>query len=384
MMLSIDTSVFKGKASRVYANTRAYVRRRRAFSRFVIFPTLLCAGYLFTVAADRWESESKITVKSISAMDSSASSGLSMLFGASPAVREDVMFLREFILSPDMLEYLNEVIKLREMYSKAGMDVLFRLPEDATREDELIYYRRRVSANYDDINGVLTVTTQGFSPEDAKVINQAILTRSERFLNEISQHIARDQITFLDRQIAATAERMVAARNSVIVFQRKHKLLDPVIQGEAGTRLIGKLTEEVVATEAEIRALSAFLSDKAPQVVHLKAKLGSLRTQMAMEETALTGGNAEALNAIAAQFQDLKTEADLAREVYRIGLAEMEKSKVNAIKKSKSLVVISAPFLPERSTLPNRPLWLGLFLIAALFIYGVSRLTWISVRDHKA
>ena len=362
----------------------SFVRRRGAFARSVLYPTMIFAAYLFVVAADRWESESKITVKSNSASESAGAAGLSLLLGASPSVREDVMFLREFILSQDMLEHLNSSIGLRSMYDKAGLDIFAGLPEDATREEAISYFNRRVEATYDDINGVLTLRTQGFSPGDAKKINEAILARSEQFLNGINQRIAREQVDFLNQQMGDATRRMVAARNAVIDFQRRHKLLDPVRQGEAGVMLVSKLGEELVAAEAELRALSSFLGDEATQIVTLKAKIASLRTQVAKEEAAITGGNAGALNGIAAQFQDLRTEAEMAREIYQLGLAEMEKSKINAIKKSKSLVVISSPYLPEDATLPNRPLWLSLFFIAALCAFGSVRLAWIAIRDHKA
>lgn len=384
MTPSNATDAAKARLSNLSKRWVTFVRRRGAFARSVLYPTLICAAYLFVFAADRWESESKITVKSNSHSESVGAAGLSMLLGASPAVREDVMFLREFILSQDMLDHLNRTIGLRAMYGKSGLDVFAGLAEKATREEAMRYYQRRVEAIYDDINGVLTIKTQGFSPEDAKKINEAILARSDQFLNGINQRIARDQIEFLDQQMGEATRRMVTARNAVIDFQRRHKLLDPVKQGEAGALLVSKLGEELVSAEAELRAVSQFLGDGAPQVVTLKAKISSLRTQVAKEEAAITGGNAGALNGIAAQFQDLRTEAEMAREIYKVGLAEMEKSKINAVKKSKSLVVISSPYLPEDATLPNRPLWLTLFFIAAVFAFGAFRLSWISIRDHKA
>lgn len=384
MTPSIATDAAKARVSNLSKRWVSFVRRRGAFARSVLYPTLICAAYLFVFAADRWESESKITVKSSSTSESAGAAGLSLLLGAAPAVREDVMFLREFILSQDMLDHLNASIGLRAMYGKSGLDVFAGLSQQATREEAIRYYQRRVEATYDDITGVLTVKTQGFTPEDAKKINETILARSDHFLNGINQRIARDQIDFLDQQMGEATRRMVSARNAVIDFQRRHKLLDPVKQGEAGALLVSKLAEELVAAEAELRAVSQFLGDEAPQVVTLKAKIGSLRTQVAKEEAAITGGNAGALNGIAAQFQDLRTEAEMAREIYQVGLAEMEKSKINAVKKSKSLVVISSPYLPEDATLPNRPLWLTLFFIAAVFAFGVVRLSWISIRDHKA
>ena len=357
--------------------------RRRAFVLAVIAPCFIYSSYLLVLSADRWESVSKVAVKSVAGVDASTF-GFGALVGLNPTVREDAMFLKEFIHSHDMLNHLNSGIGVAGLYKGSMLDPFSSLSGGASREDALEYFIDHVEVVLDETSGVLSIKAQGFTPEDALKINKAILSRSESFLNDISNKIARDQVEYLEGQLGRTVRQLAESKAKLLAFQARSKHLDPVKSSEAGAKLVGELTAQLAAQETELTALESYMNEKAPQVVTLRQKVAALRSQINKESVAVTGAkNGTSLNALASDFSDLSVQAELAFEVYKTGLMQLEKSRMDSSRKFKSLVVLSEPNLPDDSTVPNRLYHLLVFLLIALSVYALGRLVWNSIEEHR-
>lgn len=362
---------------------RKFYESNKAFSWVVVFPVIVLLVYLTVFSADRWESVSKATVKSSGASDVSGI-GLGFLVGANPTVREDAMFLKEYIHSYDMIDALESDISLRSLYAGSALDPFTRLSRNATREEYLDYFRSRVSVVLDESSGVMSISAQGFSPVDALKINRAILSRSESFLNDISREMARDQAEHLQAQLLLTMESLRSAKADVLRFQAKSKYLDPSKSSEAGAKLVSELSAKISESEAELGALISYMQDKSPQVVALRQKIAALRDQLSKESGAISGGRpGKSLNAIAADFEEVRMQAELAHEIYKANLLQLERSKMDEVRKFKNLVIISSAHLPEESTVPNRPYLLLLFFLVVLSFYFVGRMIWNSIEEHR-
>ncbi|STJ16010.1 Capsule polysaccharide export inner-membrane protein [Escherichia coli] len=157
--------------------------------------------YLAIFSQPRYMSESKVAIKRSDDLNS-GSLNFGLLLGASnPSSAEDALYLKEYINSPDMLAALDKQLNFREAFSHSGLDFLNHLSKDETAEGFLKYYKDRINVSYDDKTGLLNIQTQGFSPEFALKFNQTVLKESERFINEMSHRIARDQLAFAETEM---------------------------------------------------------------------------------------------------------------------------------------------------------------------------------------
>jgi len=337
---------------------------------------------MLLIAPDRWVAESKVTIRNISSANNDTSA-LGFIIGEfNPVSREDAFFLKEYIYSYDMFEYLDQNINLRRLYRKNIWDPFSRLFYRTTKEDALNYYQSKVSVVLEEGSGVLTIAVQGFKPKDAQQINKAILERSEWFLNEISHKIAKDQALFFESQIKLAAKRMNDAQEVIIDFQIENNIINPLTQTEFGTKLIANLITELANQETELKALRSYLSNHSPQIVSLRSKIAALKEQINQENQLIAGGNKQALNSIALKFQNLEIEAKLATKLYEVAIAALEKNNLSIVKQFKSLVVISSPVLPEKPILPKRLYNLALFFVIMTAIYGTTKLIWTSIKEH--
>lgn len=133
----------------------------------VILPMILAAVYYWVFAVDRFVSSAQVVVRQDGNNQGAQVPGLAtLLTGANPASREETLYLREYITSMDMMLLLESQVHWVEQFSAQRSDVFFWLDKDAPREDLLKYYKRMVSAHYDETTGLLQVEVQAFTPPE--------------------------------------------------------------------------------------------------------------------------------------------------------------------------------------------------------------------------
>lgn len=362
-----------------------HVSAKRMALVMIVLPAVLFGAYLAVVAKDRFVSEAVVSVRQAGG-DAAAVPGAAMLLaGITPAAHEDTLHLKDYVHSQGLIDALEKRLQLREHFAQAGADLPFKLFASASKESFVKYYRERVEVSFDERSALLKVRTQGFTPEFATQLNRAILEESERFVNETSHRIARERMAFAETELAQAGQRLQAARNEVLAFQSKHKLLDPAAQAASTAGLAAELQASRSRLEAELNGLLTFLKDDAYQVQNLKARLAALDQQIAAERNRVTTENkqGERLNALAVEFQALQLKAQFAQDAYKLSLAAVENARIDATRKLKNLVVIEPPTSPETAEYPLRGYLFATLLVFCVLLFAILRLVFAIVREHQ-
>lgn len=350
---------------------------------FIGLPTVTTSSYVIFFAQDRYVSESVVSVKRVSEASSLPANGLSALIGANNTSVEDAQYLREYIHSADMLNKINEKINLRSAFIGNQKDPIFQLNRKASREDLLSFYQERVSVKLDESTYMLRISTEGLSPQFSLKLNQMILSESERFINHVSQQIAKNQVAQAESQLKEASVRLSIAKEDLIAYQNKNQMLDPLANAQAVNQLIAGLKANLTDLETQERALLAYLNPDTPQVVSLRSQIQAVEQQIAQEQDKLTSTNGVKLNRQAVQFETLKSNVDFSLDLYKLALTALEKSRLEAVQKMKSVIVISSPQLAQEALYPRRfYIVFSTFLISCLF-YAMIRLLLTVVRDHQ-
>jgi capsular polysaccharide transport system permease protein len=308
---------------------------------------------------------------------------LSAMFGSSMGSREDQYMLEAHIYSIDMLRQINEKLALREAYSAPGLDFIFALSADASQEEALDYYRSRVDVDVDDASGILTIRTQGFTPEIALAVNQEIVAISERFINESSHRLARDQMAYAESELLNARAKLDEVRLRILDFQEEYGLLDPAAQAAANSGLTAELQAMLARQEAELKGLQAYLNDDAPQINALQAQIAGIRQQLQDERIgSVTNADGKSLNAIAGEYQLLLAELEFMSDAYKGALTGLESARIESTRKLKSLVLVESPALPESAAYPRRLYTMIALLMVLTLTYGIVRLVVATIEDH--
>lgn len=358
--------------------------QRNLRSAIIAAPLLLAAAYLLVLAADRYVAESIIAVRQ-NADTPIMMDGLTAMLGASaPATSKDEYMLEAYILSTDMLQQLDDKLQLRERFSAPRTDLVYRLSPGASREKFLGYFRDRVEVVVEDNSGLMRIRTQAFDPETATALNQEIIALSERFINESSHRLAREQMAFAESELEKARAGMNVARTALLDFQNKHGVLDPMAQAQANTGVTVELQSLLAKQEAELKGLLGYLNEDTHQVRGLRAQIEGTRAQVRAENvrgTAVAGGTH--LNVLAGDYQQLLAEFQYAQDSYKLSLTAVESARVESTRKLKSLVQVQSPAIPEAAAHPRRLYTLMALLVGLSLLYGVVRLIVATIEDHQ-
>ncbi|AKL15082.1 TPA: capsule biosynthesis protein [Kluyvera intermedia] len=346
-------------------------------------PMALLVIYLVIFSQPRYMSESKVAVKRPSDIEAS-SLNVGLLLGASTSSSgEDSLYLKEYINSADMLKVLDKQLDFHDAWSHSGLDFIYHLSKDTTAEQFLNYYRDRISVVFDDKTGLLTIQTQGFTPEFSQRFNKAVLKESERFINELSHKIARDQQNFAQEELRQARVRLDKSKAELLNYQNQNNILDPEVSATAATSLVMTLQGKKVELEAELRNLLSYLREDAPQVISIRNSVKALQAQIDAEQNKITAPGDKKLNSMAADFDEIKARVTFDTEIYTMAIKAIEKTRLEAARKLKVLSVISSPQQPEESSFPRSGYLLASWLLVCCLLFGTIKLLLAVIEDHK-
>jgi capsular polysaccharide transport system permease protein len=354
----------------------------KEFVAIVAAPFVLGIFYYLFFAAERYVSESIISVKQ--ANDSpSAASGLAAIVGISSNSKEDTLYLIEYIHSLDMLKLLEQKIDLRNMYSSQKRDFIYRLYDFMPQESFLEYYQSRVGVVYDDVSGLLKLNVEAFDADEAQMVASEILKQSELFVNELSHTMSKKQLEFAEAELKKAENRLSGAKNALLTFQNQYGVFNPIEQAQSQANLALEFDSALSKKEAELAALSSYLQNSAPQILTLKSEIAALKQQITKEQKRVAAISNASTNLLASQYQSLSTEAEFSQELYKLALGAVEQARIESTKQIKYLSVIQQPSHPESAKYPRKIHNLITMLAVLFLLYGIIKLIKATIEDHK-
>jgi capsular polysaccharide transport system permease protein len=357
----------------------------RLMLALVAAPMLLAALYYTLLAADRYVSESTVALREAGAPAQVLPGAAIALAGLAAPSREDSLYVQQYVHSLVLLKILDGRYKLRQHFGSQPRDLLFNLREGASQEAFLEHYRQRVEVRMDELSSSLTVRVQGFDAAFAQQVNRSILEECERFVNEMSQKMARERLAFANGELARAAKQLQESKAQVLAFQSKNRLLNPTIDAAAAGTVLAELNAQITKAETDMRALKSYLNDDAFQVTALRNQISALKSQLAEERQRATGEGrtGERINVLSIEFQGLQMQADFALDAYKLALGTVESARIDTSRKIKSLVVIEPASLAETAEYPRRLYNLLTLAVACVLLYWVVRLVLATVREHQ-
>ena len=344
--------------------------------------SLGAALYWGLIASDRYVSQAHVIIQRTDLAGSQAGAlDFGSLLGGS-SNRPDQMLLRDYLLSTDMLRKLDAKLGLRAHYSSPARDPLSRL---WFQSDEWFHrhYLARTRVEYDDYAGVLLIDAEGYEPQVAHAIASMLVDEGGRFMNEMVRSMAQEQVGFLELQVERMRERTMRARRAVLAFQNKHGLLSPQATAESMAAVINQLEAKRTDLQTRRNALLGYLSPSAPAVIDVDLQIDAVEKQLARERPRLASNRGRTLNAAIEEFQRLQMLAEFESDVYKTGLASLEKGRLEAARTLKSVSALQSPTRPQYPLQPRRLYNSFVFALAAFLLAGVLHLLAAIVRDHR-
>ena len=348
-----------------------------------LLSAILLSIYWGMIATNRYVSEANVVLESPQ-LSAPSFNFQSLMGGGAGAGRADMLLLRDFLLSVDMLNSLQNSLNIREHYSQKHIDTFSRLGSaDAPTEKLHRYIQRRISVELDDYAQVLRIRVEAFEPEMAQRITQLMLHEGEQHMNAMGKRLAEEQVRFLEEQVKHLETRLDQSIAELLQYQNVSGLVSPQGTVESLSVVIASLESQLSNLSARRSALLSFQSPRSPEVLRVDSEIKALNEQIRRERSRLAQTNGNALNVLTSEYQALELKVQFARDSYSAALMALENTRIEAARKLKQVSVLQAPTLPEFSTEPRRLYNIIVVALVTLFLALISHMLLLIIKDHR-
>lgn len=346
-----------------------------------IFAIILVGLYWSLWADDRYVAKATVVLESPQVSAASEVSFGSLLTGDKSD--GDLLLLREYLLSTDMLKKVQHELNFRQHYSENG-DFFARLGDkDAPIEQLHDYYLKRVLVEMDEYSGVLNIKVQAWTPEFAQQFAKLLLREGESHMNGMGQRLAEEQVQFLDKQVALLEKNFQKTRQALLDYQNENGLVSPTQTVESLNTVVSSLEAQLASLKARKSALASYQSARSSDMVRTESEIRALRDQIDKERKRLAQQSGNSLNAVSSQYETLQLRADFAKQTYSNALAALENTRIEAARKLKQVSILQSPLLPEYPEQPERLYNTSIFAIVVIFMAFIFSMIMLIVKDHR-
>lgn len=364
---------------------KRYVWRMRYFVAIVILPTLIVALYFGLIAADQYESEAHLVVRSNSGGKDSGGGLDAVLksFGTSDSSRE-ASTLGDYMRSHDVVASLRRNNQLVERYRRPEADFISRLQKaDPTDEELLKYFKSRSNIDLDSETGIINVRVRAFRPQDSYAIINAMLALGEQRVNALNLRSYESMQGLARRQVADAEKGLQSSQAALAAFRRGQGDVDPQGSAEAQLKLVTDLRKEEAMARAEMDAIAAQIGSNNPQYKALQSRAEAINSQLSSQEGFLVG-NSRSIAARLGNYQDLELRREFESKRYAAAAAALESAREQATRQQLFVVRLVEPNMPQKATYPKAIKSIFTVFLSLALVYGIAWLLLAGVREHSA
>jgi capsular polysaccharide transport system permease protein len=359
----------------------------------VLLPVIASGIYLFAIASDQYTAETRFAVRTLqpaSAGNKSDASVPNILTMTASLGGQDADIVANYVHSRAIIDDISKHVDVRAIFQRPEADFLMRLPKNASNEDLTEYWNRMVSVFIESYSGIVTVKVRAFRREDALVLAKAILQSSEALVEDLSARVRADIVVHAEQEVQRSEALVHKALTDLQTYRNKEGLIDPVKNADATGKLLLQLMADKIQAESQLFVTQRSAGPDAPGIAPLRAKLESIKSQIADLQLQMAGSTSSTtidikpnLAALISRFEELDLKRQFAERLYELTQEGLTRARLIAERRAVYLAVFVPPSLPEDFSYPLRYSSLFLIFIAAFLAWCCGATIWASVLDHR-
>jgi capsular polysaccharide transport system permease protein len=363
-----------------------------SFAVCVVLPTLIAAIYYCFLASPQYVAEFRFTVRDASASSQTSSATaaqptfMSMMgMGTNPNTNN--YLVTDYLTSRQIVDELQNRIKLIDLYSKPEADWWARFDAGAPVGKFVDYWKKAVTAHFDMLTGLAVAQVRAFTPDDALLIATTMVSLSEDLVNQMEQRSQADAVRFARDEVEKAENRLKEARARLTEYRSKFGVIDPNTSVTASNSLLIQQQRQTIAQlEMQLNTLlGQNLFATAPAVIALRNQIESGKEQLRRTEADVGRGiNGSALSEVVGKYEQLSLEVQFAQTMVTNTMATLEMARSNAASQHLYVTPYVRPSRPDNSIYP-RPFYATLSVAAMAFaVWIVLLMLGRSLRERFA
>lgn len=334
-------------------------RRRNLFAPVllattVVLPVSLVAGYMYFFASDQYASQAAFSIRSEQGgvVSQGFLGAIASMGGTGSAQDTDLLF--DYIRSQAIVEAVDEKLNLRNIFRQRGADWLFSLRPEAPIEDVVRYWNRMVSVSNESRNGILQVEVKAFTPKDAQLILQKILSESSDLINQLSEEARADSLRPSGEMVDEARRDLQELRRQLTDFRRENQIVTPEIEAQTRSVLIGELQGRIADSLVERDSILAYTNERDQRVQNIDNRIESLRAQLEQERVDLLQSRDDNDVDVFGVYESLLVDQEMLNIAYSQALASQASAHAEARRQARYVAVHVPPSLAQTPLYPER------------------------------
>lgn len=361
----------------------------KQFGIFVLLPTALAALYFYAFASDQYIATAQFAIRgNVEPMDESPGGNFSGLIQKHNS--QDSFIVRDFIRSQPLVSAVEDSLKVSKLFSRPEADFWERYNTNQPIEELVLYWRKHVQTRIEVISGIITLNVRAFTPQDALAIAQAVVTRSETLVNEISRRAQADMLVHAEADAARAQDRLRKAHLALQTFRNRWGIIDPIKSAETTLTTIGTLRKDRYKAESDLVVLRASaLDEKSRSIQNLVLLIAALDQQIKKLTDQLTTDGAtdvdpgNNITRALLEYEGLQIERTIATKLNESANLMVDRARIASGKQQIFLATFVEPSLPVDSLYPLRGHATMVVFFCCLVIWSSIAMIIAGVNDQR-
>ncbi len=374
----------KKSISECFNNLLSFCKQHLKTALFVsctILPTLVVMLYTLFFYDNMYITETKFVIKSNS-VDAVPSllSAQSLLSGGTST---DMYIASAYLTSVDLFYKLNKEFNLIEHFS--SHDIISSLPKHPTLKETSEYWAKLVSVDTDSESGLIRVRFRAYTPEMSLNVTKGMLVELDKLINQMNEKAHLDSISLATNEVNKAQRLVEESAEKIRAFRNEHTILDPTSEASNVMTLVSKLEAQLVAVQTEIDEKKNYLRGDSLEFKKFLNKSEILQRQINDTRARIAGKNNDNENQLSdtfGQYEKLIMQNEFAKKMLESAMTSLETSRQVSLTKSRYLVTLQQPNLPDESLWPNPFLASLLTFLGTVFGFGIISLIISAIREH--
>lgn len=351
------------RAAEIFRIQRDIAKRRRKklmmllarLTVFVMLPTILTGWYYFTQATPLYATFSQFQIQQANSGGAQPGGLGGLLGGAGLATNPDSVAVQSFLTSRDAMLRLDDEHGFRRAYQDPAIDMLTRLPADATNEATYKTYKSSVKISYDPTEGVLNMEVVAPDPELSREFSLALIAYAEEQVDQMTARLRGDQ---MDGAMGSYREAEQGVQDALIYVQELQQqmgVLDPAAEGGVIMAQISAMEASLTQKRLELGTLQSNIRPNAARVEAVRGEIGRLEEQIAdiRQQLTETTGVKSSLAAVTGQLRIAEGQLVTRQQLLAGAATQLEAARVEANKQVRYLSLSVGPVAPDEATYPR-------------------------------
>lgn len=358
---STETRAEQAHLAEVMKIQRDMARRRRRksvllFARlsvFVLLPTFLAALYFYTIATPMFAAKTQFVIQQA---ESPSAGGMGGLFSSTPmATAQDSIAVQGYLQSQVAMQRLEADNGFREHFSSDEIDVIQRIPPDASESAVYKLYKKIIRISYDPTEGVVKMEVTAADPQKAVEYSNALIGYAEEQVDQMTQRLREDQMQGARESYDEAEKKYQEANIRLVELQERFKILSSEAEIGLITSQIGQLETQLTQDQLSLAQMESNQNPNKARMDPLKRRIDTLQVQIAELRGKLTDQGQDGVSLAQVQSDLLVAQADAQTRQLLLAqsLQAMETARVEANRQTRYLSVAVAPVAPDEAAYPR-------------------------------